>query len=79
MRIKVEKLSDSELRETYEYLRLLHRICMILGFTGLILGVSFNTNLLIFSMLGLPFAIILYAQSDDLQQEIQRRRWERYK
>ena len=79
MRIKVEKLSDSELRETYQYLRLLHRICMILGFMGLILGVSFNTNLIIFSMLGLPFAIILFAQSDDLQHEIQKRRWERYK
>ncbi len=79
MKINVEKLSDGELKETYEYLRLLHRICIILGFAGLLLGVSFNTNLLLFSMLGLPFALVLLATSDNLQKEIQKRRWERYK
>ena len=79
MKINVEKLSDGELKETYEYLRLLHRICIILGFAGLLLGVSFNTNLLLFSMLGLPFALALLATSNNLQKEIQKRRWERYK
>tara|TARA_B100000424_G_scaffold206025_1_gene163190 strand:- start:23004 stop:23243 length:240 start_codon:yes stop_codon:yes gene_type:complete len=79
MKINVEKLSDGELKETYEYLRLLHRICIILGFAGLLLGVSFNTNLLLFAMLGLPFALVLLATSDNLQKEIQKRRWERYK
>ena len=79
MKINVEKLSDGELKETYEYLRLLHRICIILGFAGLLLGVSFNTNLLLFSMLGLPFALVLLATSDNLQKEIQKRHWERYK
>ena len=79
MKIKIEKLSDSELKETHEYLRLLHRICMILGFAGLVLGVSFNTNFLLFSILGIPFAIILLATSDNLQKEIESRRWERYK
>jgi len=79
MKIKFEELSEGELKETYEYLRILHRICIILGFSGLVLGVSFNTNLLLFSMLGLPFALILLALSDNAQKELQKRRWERYK
>ena len=79
MKVKFEELSEGELKETYEYLRILHRICTILGFIGLILGVSFNTNLLLFSMLGIPFGLILLALSNNAQKEIQKRRWERYK
>ena len=79
MKVKFEELSEGELKETYEYLRILHRICTILGFIGLILGVSFNTNLLLFSMLGIPFGLLLLALSDNAQKEIQKRRWERYK
>ena len=44
MKIKFEELSEGELKETYEYLRILHRICIILAFALILLALSDNAQ-----------------------------------
>ena len=75
----MEELTSEQIHLQYEYLRLMYRVCTILGIIGIVLGITFNGNLLIFTLMGWPFAMFLWIQSEESLSTLRKRRWERYK